>query len=208
MSLREIATQTLAAIKQRGTYRSLRKLSGPHGTRVMLDGNEVLLFAGSNYLDLSHHPVVVEAASKAARDYGCAAGGSRLISGNLDLHEAFEAEIADFTGCEAALLFNSGYAANLGVIPALVGEGDFVVSDSLNHASIIDGVRLSRAKSRVFNHGDVAALDKILGEVSGDGVRVLVPLDGIFSMDGDIAPLARMVESAKAHGAMVLLDDA
>jgi len=204
----DIADATLSRIRERGTYRSLRELSGPHGTRVRLDGKEVALFAGSNYLDLSHHPEVVEAAARAARDYGCAAGGSRLISGNLELHEAFEAEVAAFAGCEAALLFNSGYAANLGLIPALVGEHDFVVSDELNHASIIDGVRLSRAQARVFPHGDIAAFDKLLSEVSGGAGRVLVPLDGVFSMDGDVAPLQTMVEIAHRHGAMVLLDDA
>jgi 8-amino-7-oxononanoate synthase len=208
MSLKDIAHEKLSAIRERGTYRELRELSGPHGTRVKLNGREVLLFAGSNYLDLSHHPRVVEAAARGARDWGCAAGGSRLISGNLDLHEGFEAQIAEFTGCESALLFNTGYAANLGIIPALVGPDDFVVSDSLNHASIIDGVRLSRAQSRVFPHADCAALDKALSEVSREGVRVLVPLDGIFSMDGDIAPLKTMVEIAHRHGAMVMLDDA
>lgn len=208
MTLRDIADERLAQIRDNGTYRSLRELSGPHGTRVLLGGREVLLFAGSNYLDLSHHGEVVEGAAQAARDYGCAAGGSRLISGNLELHEAFEAELAAFTGCESALLFNSGYAANLGIIPALVGPQDFVVSDALNHASIIDGVRLSRAQSRVFAHGDCAALDKLLCEVCQEGARVLVPLDGVFSMDGDIAPLSTMVEIAHRHGAMVLLDDA
>ncbi len=208
MTIQQIADEKLGRIRERGTYRVLRELSGAHGPRVGLNGKEVLLFAGSNYLDLSHHPAVVEAAAQAARDYGCAAGGSRLISGNLDLHEAFEAELAAFAGCDAALLFNSGYAANLGLIPALVGKDDFVVSDELNHASIIDGVRLSRAQRRVFPHGDCAALDKVLSEVCRDGVQVLVPLDGVFSMDGDIAPLRTMVELAHHHGAMVLLDDA
>jgi glycine C-acetyltransferase len=131
-----------------------------------------------------------------------------LISGNLELHEAFEEEIAKFSGCDAALLFNSGYAANLGIIPALVGADDFVVSDALNHASIIDGVKLSGARARVFPHSDCAALDRVLGEVCGGESRVLLALDGVFSMDGDIAPLASMVEIAQHHGAMVLLDDA
>jgi 8-amino-7-oxononanoate synthase len=208
VSLHEIAQETLSAIRERGTYRTLRQLSGPHGPRVRLNDREVLLFAGSNYLDLSHHPYVIEAASKAARDYGCAAGGSRLISGNLELHESFEEEIAKFAGCDAALLFNSGYAANLGIIPALVGSDDFVVSDALNHASIIDGVKLSGATARVFPHADCAALDALLGEVCTDGARVLLALDGVFSMDGDIAPLEEMVACARHHGAMVLLDDA
>ncbi|MCP4038022.1 MAG: 8-amino-7-oxononanoate synthase [bacterium] len=208
MPIRQIAHQALSAIRSRGTYRELRKLSGPHGTHVRLNDREVMLFAGSNYLDLSHHPRMVEAAAQAARTWGCAAGGSRLISGNLELHEAAEEEIAAFAGCESALLFNSGYAANLGVIPAVVGRDDCVISDSLNHASIIDGVKLSGATARIFPHGDCAALDKILTEVCREGTRVLLALDGVFSMDGDIAPLATMVELAHRHGAMVMLDDA
>jgi glycine C-acetyltransferase len=208
MKIEEIAATKLDAIRERGTYRSLRRLSGPHGTRVELNGRDVLLFAGSNYLDLSHHERVTDAAAKAARDWGCAAGGSRLISGNLVLHEEFEAELADFMGCGSALLFNSGYAANLGIIPALVGAGDVVVSDALNHASIIDGVRLSGAEVRVFRHGDCDALEEVLAEVCPKHDRVLLALDGVFSMDGDMPPLREMVSAAKRHGAIVLLDDA
>ncbi|RIL07633.1 MAG: 8-amino-7-oxononanoate synthase [Proteobacteria bacterium] len=186
----------------------MRVLDGAQAPRMVVDGREVLIFAGSNYLDLARHPEVVEAAARAARDYGCAAGGSRLITGNLSLHEALEAELADFFGSEAALAFATGYMANAGVIPALVGPGDAVVSDALVHASLIDGCRLARAAVHVFAHGDADALDALLRDVAPAHRRVLVILDGVYSMDGDVAPLDRLVPIAKRHGAMVLLDDA
>ncbi len=209
MSVEGIANATLAGLRERGTHRSLRVLDGPQGPRTRIEGREVLLFAGSNYLDLAHHPEVVEASIRAARDYGCAAGGSRLISGNLVLHEALEQELAEHLGTETALAFNTGYMANLGLIPALVGPGDVVVSDALNHASIIDGCRLSRAEVSVFPHGDLDALaSSLLASVGAPGRRVLLVVDGVYSMDGDVAPLAEIVTLARAHGAMVVLDDA
>ncbi|MEE8580838.1 MAG: 8-amino-7-oxononanoate synthase [Myxococcota bacterium] len=208
MSVAQVAEQTLSAIRARGTFRHMRLLEGAQGPRMRAEGREVLLFAGSNYLDLSRHPSVVEACARGARDSGCAAGGSRLIAGNLDLHRALEEELASFLGCEAALAFSTGYMANLGVIPALVGAGDSIVSDELNHASIIDGARLSRAQVSVFPHGDVAGLDRCLGEAARSGRRVLLALDGVYSMDGDVAPIAEMVRLARRYGAMVLLDDA
>jgi 8-amino-7-oxononanoate synthase len=204
----DIASETLDALRARGTYRRMRVLDGPQGPRMRVDGRDVLLFAGSNYLDLAHHPEVVEAAEGAARSYGCAAGGSRLINGNLSLHEELEESLAKFLGAEASLAFSTGYMANVGVIPALVGSGDIVVSDALSHASIIDGCRLSRAEIRVFPHGDVDALEATLREVAGRDRRVLLAVDGVYSMDGDVAPLAEMVPLAKRWGAMVLLDDA
>ena len=207
-ALEDRAAEVLGAIRERGTYRRMRVLAGAQAPRMQVDDREVLLFAGSNYLDLAHHPEVVEAAERAARDYGCAAGGSRLINGNLDLHEALEAELADFCGTEAALAFATGYMANVGVIPALVGRGDVVVSDSLNHASIIDGCRLSQAAVRVFPHGDVEALDATLAECAREHRRVLLAVDGVYSMDGDVAPLAACAELARRHGAMLMLDDA
>jgi 8-amino-7-oxononanoate synthase len=173
-----------------------------------VDGKDVWLFAGSNYRDLARHPEVVEAAARAAKDWGCAAGGSRLITGNLTLHEALEAELAAFFGTEAALAFNTGYMANVGVIPALCGAGDVVVSDALNHASIVDGCRLSRADVRVFAHGDPDALEAALREVCDGRRQVLVALDGVYSMDGDVAPLEQMVPLAKRYCALVLVDDA
>ena len=208
MSFEALARASLDAVRERGTYRRMRVLSGAQAARMEVDGKQVSLFAGSNYLDLAHHPEVTEASARASRDYGCAAGGSRLINGNLDLHEALEEELAAFLGTPSALAFNTGYMANVGGIPALVGKGDTLVSDSLNHASIIDGARLSKASVRVFPHGDLDALDAVLDECASGPGRTLLVVDGVYSMDGDMAPLAPMVESAKHHGAMVMLDDA
>jgi hypothetical protein len=157
MSVEGLCADALGALRARGTYRTLRTLDGPQGPRTRIGGRELLLFAGSNYLDLASHPEVVEASVRAARSHGCAAGGSRLISGNLTLHERLEEELAEHLGTETALVFGTGYMANVGLIPALVGPGDAVVSDALNHASIIDGCRLSRAEIRVFPHGDPGA---------------------------------------------------
>jgi len=204
----EVADESLSAIRARGTHRRMRVLEGAQAPRMRVDGRDVLLFAGSNYLDLARHDEVVEAAVRAAREWGCAAGGSRLINGNLALHEQLEAELAGFLGREAALVFATGYMANVGVIPALVGRGDLVVSDALSHASIVDGCRLSRAEVRVFPHGDTNALEDLLREVASTHRRVLVAVDGVYSMDGDVAPLALVVSLARRHGAMVLLDDA
>jgi glycine C-acetyltransferase len=208
VSLDAIAKEVLDGIRARGTHRSMRVLGGSQAPRMRVDGREVLLFAGSNYLDLAHHPAVVEASSRAARDLGCAAGGSRLINGNLEIHEALEAELAAFYGREAALAFNTGYMANVGVIPALVGPDDVLVSDELNHASIIDGARLSRCGVRVFPHGDVDALDAILAECSAKHRRTLLVVDGVYSMDGDLAPLRPMLECAERYDCITMLDDA
>jgi 8-amino-7-oxononanoate synthase len=161
-ALDQIADEKLGAIRERGTYRRMRRLEGIQAPRMIVDGREVLLFAGSNYLDLARHPEVIEAAERGARDWGCAAGGSRLITGNLSCHEALEEELARFFGTEAALAFNTGYMANVGVIPALVGPDDVLVSDELNHASIIDGARLARCQVAVFRHGDVGSLTERL----------------------------------------------
>jgi 8-amino-7-oxononanoate synthase len=204
----EVAHETLSRIRESGTHRRMRILEGAQASRMVVDGANVLLFAGSNYLDLAHHPEVVDASARAARDYGCAAGGSRLITGNLDLHEKLEAELASFFGTEAALAFNTGYMANAGVIPALVGPDDAIVSDELNHASIIDGARLSRARVCVFRHGDLESLARALADAADGSERILLAIDGIFSMDGDLAPLREMVDLAKRYDAMVLVDDA
>lgn len=206
-----IADATLAQIRTAGTYRQLRTFRGPQGPRMQVDGREVLHFAGSNYLDLAHHPQVVEASARAARDYGCAVGGSRLICGNTDLHEALEADLASFLGVEAALTFSSGYMANLGVVPCLVRAGDLVLSDSLNHASIVDACRLSKAEIQIFPHGDAARLTELLRVARGNGPRdrrIVVVLDGVYSMDGDVAPVAAMTRAAREYGAITILDDA
>jgi len=203
-----LAEAALSAIRSRGTYRRMRILEGAQGPRTRVDGREVLHFAGSNYLDLAHHPELIEASARAARDHGCASGGSRLISGNLRIHERLEEELAELLGTEAALVFNTGYMANAGVIPALVGRDDVIVSDALNHASIIDGARLARAETRVFPHGDLEALEQTLRRVAGSRRRLLLAVDGVYSMDGDVAPLGEMVALARRFGAMLLLDDA
>lgn len=175
---------------------------------MRVDGRDVRIFAGSNYLDLASHPEITEAAALAARELGCAAGGSRLINGNLEIHEALEVELAAFCGTDAALAFGSGYMANVGVIPALAKSGDIVISDSLSHASIIDGCRLARADVRVFSHGDLDGLEDVLREVASTHRHVLVAVDGVYSMDGDVAPLSELVPLAKRWGATVLVDDA
>jgi len=212
--LDQIADERLTAIRERGTYRRMRTLEGIQAPRMIVDGKEVLLFAGSNYLDLARHPEVIEAAERGARQWGCAAGGSRLITGNLACHEALESELATFFGSEAALAFSTGYMANVGVIPALVGPDDVLVSDELNHASIIDGARLARCKVAVFKHGDVESLAQTLAEVRDQARKrdkvpsVMVAVDGVYSMDGDVAPLAEIVKLAHEADAFVLLDDA
>ncbi len=203
-----IAEEKLAAIRARGTHRRMRVLEGVQAPRMRVDGQEVLLFAGSNYLDLAAHPEVVSAAGRAAEEWGCAAGGSRLINGNLSLHEALEAELAELVGAPAALAFSTGYMANVGLLPALAGEGDVIVSDALSHASIIDGCRLARADVRVFPHGDLDALEEVLREVASTHRNVVLAIDGVYSMDGDVAPLAELVPLAKRWGAIVVLDDA
>jgi glycine C-acetyltransferase len=208
VSLAELARRALDDIHARGTHREMRRLEGSQASRMRVDGRDVLLFAGSNYLDLASHPAVVEAAARAARDHGCAAGGSRLINGNLRLHEDLEDRLAGFIGCPAALVFSTGYMANLGVVPALVGEGDVLVSDALNHASIVDAARLSRARVRVFPHGDVRALDAVLSEERERARHVLVVVDGLYSMDGDLAPLREISHSVRSHGALLAVDDA
>ena len=207
-ALDRIADEVLDGIRERGTYRRMRVLDGLQAPRMRVDGRDVLLFAGSNYLDLARHPEVVEAAERASREWGCAAGGSRLITGNLACHEALEEELAGFFETEAALAFNTGYMANVGVIPALVGEGDVLVSDELNHASIIDGAKLARTKVAVFRHGDVDSFAETLERVRPEARRVLVAVDGVYSMDGDVAPVAEIVKRAHEHDAIVLLDDA
>jgi glycine C-acetyltransferase len=208
VSVGEVARERLDQIRARGTHRRMRVLSGAQGPRMRVEGREVLVFAGSNSLDLAAHPEVADAAARAARDYGCAAGGSRLITGNLDLHEQLEEELADFVGSEAALVFPTGYMANLGAIPALVGEGDALVSDALNHASIVDAARLSRARVHVVPHGDLAALEAALAGARATARRTLLVVDGVYSMDGDVAPLREIAALARRHEAMLLVDDA
>ncbi len=207
MTLNAFALDELDAIRQQGTYRSLRVLQGTSGPQIQVDEQRAHLFASSNYLDLAQHPEVVEAATRAARDWGCASGGSRLINGNLAIHEALEEELAQFIGSETALVFGNGYMANTGLIPALVGKEDLILSDALSHASIIDGCKLSKAQVQVFPHGDVAALEQGLEQARGKARKILLVIDGVYSMDGDCAPLKDIHALAKAFGAMLFVDD-
>jgi 8-amino-7-oxononanoate synthase len=196
----------LDELKALGLYRRMRMVSGPQGPRVVLDGKPVLLLCSNNYLGLADHPRVREAAADAAMRWGAGAGASRLVSGNMTLHRRLEERIAAFKGSQAALLFGSGYLANLGVIPALARSGELVFSDELNHASIIDGCRLAGADTAVYRHGDVEHL--AWGLRNADGRAALIVTDGVFSMDGDVAPLEEIVELARRHDVRVMVDDA
>jgi 8-amino-7-oxononanoate synthase len=198
--------ERLAELRRSGLHRRLRLIEGPQGPRVLLDGADVLLLCSNNYLGLADHPRVREAAGEAAERYGAGAGASRLISGSMSLHRKLEHRLASFKGSQEALLFGSGYLANLGVVSALAGEGDVVFSDQLNHASIIDGCRLSRAETFVYRHRDTEHLERGLRE-AGSRARLIVT-DGVFSMDGDVAPLAELAELAKRYGCMLVVDEA
>lgn len=189
-----------------------RQLPGPlevfTGPRANINGQEVLLFSSNNYLGMSHHPRVKAAAKEAVERWGTGSGGSRLTTGNFVLHRQLEERIALFKGTEDAIVFSSGYLANLGVISALMGRGDLVLSDELNHASIIDGCRLSRATVKVFRHRDVAHLRDILLAERNSYRRCLIVTDGVFSMDGDIAPLPYLLQLAEEFQALLMVDDA
>jgi glycine C-acetyltransferase/8-amino-7-oxononanoate synthase len=196
----------LEELRRAGLLRELRTIDSAPGARVRLGGREVLLLCSNDYLGLAGHPSVREAAADAARRWGAGAGASRLVSGNLALHERLEAELAAFKGTEASVLFGSGYLANLGVLAALAGRDDVVLSDAHNHASIIDGCRLARAETVVYEHADLHALAAALRRTSGR--RALIVTDAVFSMDGDSAPLEGIVELARRHHARVIVDEA
>jgi 8-amino-7-oxononanoate synthase len=200
--------ERLEELEHRGLHRRLRMVSGPQGPRVLLDGRPVLLLCSNNYLGLADHPHVREAAADAAMRWGVGAGASRLVSGTMTIHRRLEERLAAWEGSEACLLFGSGYLANLGTIGALAGPGDTVFSDKLNHASIVDGCRLSRAEVVVYKHGDVDDLDRQIRRHGGGSGRRVIVTDSVFSMDGDVAPLAEIVELAKAYDARTIVDEA
>jgi 8-amino-7-oxononanoate synthase len=197
----------LAELKQQGLHRRLRLVSGPQGPRVLLDESPVLLLCSNNYLGLADHPRVREAAAEAAERWGVGAGASRLVSGTMTVHRRLEERLAEWEGTEACVLFGSGYLANLGVLGALATEGDTVYSDELNHASLIDGCRLSRARVVVYRHLDTEHLAWQLRQHGATGRRVIAT-DAVFSMDGDVAPLREIVELAQTYGARTLVDEA
>ena len=198
--------ERLDDLRERGLYRRMRLVSGPQGPRVLLDGKPVLLLCSNNYLGLADHPRVREAAAEAAMRYGVGAGASRLVSGNMTVHRRLESELSDFEGSQACLLFGSGYLANAGIISTLAREGDVVLSDSLNHASIVDGCRLAKARTFVYEHCDLEHLEYGLREAAGRAA--LIVTDGVFSMDGDVAPLPEIVELARRYDARVMVDEA
>ena len=206
----------LEDLRAKHLYRPLRVMSAAQGPVTTVDGREVISLSSNDYLGLTHHPRLRDAAVAAVNEFGVGSGAVRTIAGTLSIHEALEAELAAFKGTEAVLTFQSGFSANTGVIPTITGESDLIVSDALNHASIIDGMRLSKAPRKVYPHGDVAALREILREARDNGRPdgagpyrlILIVTDGVFSMDGDIAPLPGIVEAAEAFGAAVFVDDA
>jgi 8-amino-7-oxononanoate synthase len=198
--------QRLEDLRSAGLYRRLRLVESPQGPRVTLDGAEVLLLCSNNYLGLADHPRVRQAAADAAERFGTGAGASRLISGNMSIHERLERRLAEFAGYEATLLFGSGYLANLGAVAALAGRGQVVFSDELNHASLIDGCRISRAERFVYRHCDLEHL--AWGLRKANARAALIVTDAIFSMDGDVAPIAELLELARRHGCRLLVDEA
>src|SRR3990172_9437102 len=199
-------------LKARGLFRRMRVVESEQRSRCVIDGREVITLSRNNYVGLNTHPKLREAAIEAVHRFGAGSGAVRTIAGTMSLHEELERRLAEFKGTEAVLTFQSGFTANTGVIPVLAPEGAVIVSDALNHASIIDGIRLTKAERRVFPHADMDGLRTVLGEVRGapGGAEriVLVITDGVFSMDGDIARLPEIVEAAEAAEAIVLVDDA
>jgi glycine C-acetyltransferase/8-amino-7-oxononanoate synthase len=196
----------LADLRDSDLFRRTRLVSGPQGPRVVLDGKPVLLLCSNNYLGLADHPRVREAAADAAMRWGVGSGASRLVSGTMTIHRRLEERLASFEHTETALLFGSGYLANVGVISALAGPGEVVLSDELNHASIVDGCRLAKAQTQVYDHCDLDHLEHLLRE--SEGRASVIVTDSVFSMDGDVAPLAGIAELAHRYDCRVVVDEA
>jgi len=199
--------QELEQLEQSRILRRIMVIDSSDGPRVKIKGRDMLLLCSNDYLGLANHPALRQAAMQAMQRYGFGSGASRLVSGTGPLHQALEDKIAGFKGTEAALVFNSGYAANTGIIPAIAGSGDLILSDSLNHASIIDGCRLSKAEVRVYRHKDAGQVETLLKK-GPNAKQKLIVTDGVFSMDGDIAPLQDLVSLSEKYGAILMVDDA
>jgi glycine C-acetyltransferase len=208
MSKLDWLKQEIDGLKEQDLYTHIRTIGSAQGARLIVDGKDVLNFCSNNYLGLANHPKLVEAAQSAAKKYGIGPAAVRTIAGTMDLHVELEKRLAKFKGAEDVITFQSGFAANLGTIPALVGKEDVIFSDRLNHASIIDGCRLSGARIVAYEHNDAGALDAAIRENAGSYRRALIVTDGVFSMDGDIAPLPALYEVAKKHDIMFMVDDA
>ncbi len=200
--------EELESLKESGLYNNIRTLSSPQGAWLVVDGKRVLNFCSNNYLGLANHPRLVQAAKAAMDEYGVGPGAVRTIAGTMDLHLELERRIAAFKGVDSAITFQSGFTANLGTIPALVGKEDMIFSDELNHASIIDGCRLSRAPIVRYEHADPASLEAVIRENEGKYRRGLIVTDGVFSMDGDYPPLDKIADIAEAYDLMLMVDDA
>jgi glycine C-acetyltransferase len=201
-------TEQLEAWRKAGSYQRLRVLESPCEPISRFDGREVINLASNNYLGLADHPKLIEAEVAAAQKFGAGSGAVRTISGTMSIHMQLEERIADFKRTEACVVFQSGFAANAGTVSAILGPEDHIISDALNHASIIDGCRLSKAKIHVFPHKDTSRAAEILKELDGASGHKLLITDGVFSMDGDIGPLPALVEMAERHGAIMMIDDA
>ncbi len=195
-------------LKAKGTHFSLRVLEDAQSPESTIDGKRVINLASNNYLGLTTHPKLREAALEAIRKYGVGSGAVRTVSGTMKIHMELEEKIARFKNVEACVVFQSGFTANAGTVSAILGKDDFIISDELNHASIIDGARLSRAKIKVFRHKDVAHAEELLKEVAGEPGHKLLITDGVFSMDGDIGPLPGLCDVADKYGAIMMIDDA
>ena len=208
MSKIDWVKQEISSLKEAGLYNNIRTLSSPQGAWLVVDGKKVLNFCSNNYLGLANHPKLVEAANSASNKYGVGPGAVRTIAGTMDLHTELETRLAGFKGVEAAIVFQSGFNANLATIPALVGKEDVIFSDRLNHASIIDGCRLSGAKIIAYEHNSSEALEEQIKENLSKYRRALVVTDGVFSMDGDIAPLDKIYEVTKKYDLLLMVDDA
>ncbi|HOG80653.1 MAG TPA: glycine C-acetyltransferase [Anaerolineaceae bacterium] len=200
--------QELAALKEAGLYNRIRTIESPQGAWLVVDGKRVLNFCSNNYLGLANHPAMVSAARDILYKYGIGPGAVRSIAGTMDIHLELERRLAAFKGVEAAITFQSGFTANLATIPALVSKEDVIFSDELNHASIIDGSRLSGAKIIRYAHADPADLERVIKEAAGTYRRGLIITDGVFSMDGDVAPLDKICEISNAYDILLMVDDA
>ncbi|MGH7432869.1 MAG: 8-amino-7-oxononanoate synthase, partial [Candidatus Methylomirabilales bacterium] len=207
MTMQDFFGRELERLKRKDSYRWLRAMEGPPEARMRVDGREVIVLCSSNYLGLATHPRLKAAAIEATERLGVCSAASRLIAGNNELYRTLEERLAVFKRREAALVFSTGYMANLGVISAVVGDGDVVYTDALSHASIVDGCRLSRATVKIFPHNDVDALEDLLKSDTGFRRR-LIAVDGVYSMDGDLTPLPDLVKLSKDYDALLMLDDA
>jgi glycine C-acetyltransferase len=208
MSKTDWITQELEGLKSQGLYNRIRTIGSPQGAWLVVDGKKVLNFCSNNYLGLANHPRIVEAAQKAAGEMGVGPAAVRSIAGTMTLHLELERRLAAFKGVEAAITFQSGFTANLATIPALVGKEDVIFSDRLNHASIIDGCRLSGAKIIPYEHCDTASLESVIKENLSHYRRAIIITDGVFSMDGDVAPLDKIYEVARIYDILLMVDDA